>query len=895
MGGVGGKVLEAVTIPASLAAALSDRYRLDRELGQGGMATVYLAHDLRNDRQVALKVLRPELAALLGPERFLAEIKTTANLQHPHILPLFDSGRAGELLFYAMPYIQGESLRDRLNREKQLPIADAVRIATEVASALDYAHRHDVIHRDIKPENILLHEGRALVADFGIALAASRAGSSRMTETGMSLGTPHYMSPEQAMGERTLDARTDIYALGCVTYEMLVGEPPFTGPTGQAIVAKVLTERPAPIISRRDRVPPHVDAATLVALEKLPADRFSTAQEFAESLLGQRSVGMHTGTGPARPALTPARPLRQFMSSPFWVLASLAALGFALLERRSAPQAGTGGTTRFALELTPGTTVSSLLSNPLAISPDGQVIAFSGRTGDGPLRLFIRRMDDLAEHELPGTENGEQPFFSPDGRWLGFFADHQLKKVALAGGPPIPIADLPGFFFGACWGADDRIVVSRGNRLAIVPAGGGAVSPLSPTDTSIGRLFYYPRILPDGKTVVVTRWGGTVVTAGLWRATIGKGEPQDLHLPGTYSLGMIDGDFVFASLSGALMAVPFDLSGGHLSGPPVRVMDGVSIMAIGSAQAALSRSGSLVYERGALLNQMVLADPRGATQAVIAERRSFLYPRYSPDGNRIAVSLESQGSVDVWIYDLRSRTLGRVTTEGTLNDRPEWTRDGSHLIFRSNRGGGLALWSQSTDGTGQAELVLRVPQRDIWEGIPTPDGRSIIYRVGTLGTADIWIRQLTGDTTARPLVATPFTEWSARPSPDGRWLAYESNESGEFQVYIIPLAGPGGRHQISVDGGAEPVWSGDGTRLYYRNGEERMVARITTRPEFAVTSRDSLFGGGFGTWLGHAAYDVSPDGTHLLLLKQVNDSTRTIVVQNWERELQERLGKSGAK
>jgi serine/threonine-protein kinase len=792
-----------------------------------------------------------------------------------------------------MPYVQGESLRDRLNREKQLPIADAVRIATEVASALDYAHRHDVIHRDIKPENILLHDGRALVADFGIALAASRASGSRMTETGMSLGTPHYMSPEQAMGERTLDARTDIYALGCVTYEMLVGEPPFTGPTGQAIVAKVLTERPAPIISRRDRVPPHVDAATLVALEKLPADRFTSAQEFAESLLGQRPVTTHSAAAPILQGAAPTARLRRLLTSPLWVVGCLAALGLALLERRGSHQDGSGSTIRFTLELTPATTVSSLLANPLAISPDGQIIAFSGRTGDGPLQLFIRRMDDLTEHALPGTENGEQPFFSPDGRWLGFFADHQLKKVALAGGPPIPIADLPGFFFGACWGGDDRIVVSRGNRLAIVPAGGGAVSPLSPADTSIGKLFYYPRILPDGKTVIVTRWGGTVVTAGLWVATIGHGEPQDLHLPGTYPLGLIDGHLVYASLSGALMAVPFDLSRGQPSGPPVRAMDGVSIMAIGSAQAALSHSGSLVYERGAILNRMVLADPDGTAQAVIPERRSFLYPRYSPDGNRIAVSLESQGSVDVWVYDLRSRTLGRVTTEGTLNDRPEWTRDGSHLIFRSNRDGRLALWSQPTDGTGQAQLVLRDPQRDIWEGIPTPDGRSIIYRVGTLGTADIWIRPLTGDTTARPLVATPFTEWSARPSPDGRWLAYESNESGEFQVYVIPLMGTGGRHQISVDGGAEPVWAGDGTRLYYRNGEERMVARITTRPDFAVTSRDSLFGGGFGTWLGHAAYDVSPDGTHLLLLKEVDDSTRTIVVQNWERELQERLGKSG--
>ena len=270
-----------------LQSALADRYRLEREIGAGGMATVYLAEDVRHDRRVALKVLRPELAAVIGAERFLAEIKLTANLQHPHILPLFDSGEADGYLFYVMPFIEGETLRDRLNREKQLPVADAVRIATEVASALDYAHRHGVIHRDIKPENILLHDGQALVADFGIALAASKAGGSRMTETGMSLGTPHYMSPEQAMGEREITARSDVYALGAVLYEMLAGDPPFTGSTAQAIVARVVTESPRPLVPQRHTIPPHVEAAVLTALEKLPADRFATAAEFAEALARQ--------------------------------------------------------------------------------------------------------------------------------------------------------------------------------------------------------------------------------------------------------------------------------------------------------------------------------------------------------------------------------------------------------------------------------------------------------------------------------------------------------------------------------------------------------------------------------------------------------------------------------
>src|SRR3954452_14000784 len=279
-----------------LQSALADRYRIDGEIGAGGMATVYLAHDIRHDRKVALKLLRPELSAVIGAERFLAEIKLTANLQHPHILPLFDSGEADSHLFYVMPFVEGESLRALLNREKQLPVAKAVRIAGEVASALDYAHRHGVVHRDIKPENILLHDGRALVADFGIALAASKAGGNRMTETGMSLGTPHYMSPEQAMGEREITARSDVYALGVVLYEMLTGDPPFTGSTAQAVVARVLTEAPRPILPQRHTIPPEVEGAILIALEKLPADRFGSAAEFAEALSGRGS------TPPARTA-----------------------------------------------------------------------------------------------------------------------------------------------------------------------------------------------------------------------------------------------------------------------------------------------------------------------------------------------------------------------------------------------------------------------------------------------------------------------------------------------------------------------------------------------------------------------------------------------------------------
>jgi tRNA A-37 threonylcarbamoyl transferase component Bud32 len=384
-----------ITVPA-------DRYRIERELGQGGMATVYLAQDLRHDRKVAIKVLRPELAAVIGAERFLREIKTIATLQHPHILGLIDSGGANGTAWYVMPFVEGESLRDRLRREKQLPVADALRLATEVASALDYAHRHGVIHRDIKPENILLHDGQALVADFGIALAVSSAGGSRMTETGLSLGTPHYMSPEQAMGEREITARSDVYALGCVTYEMLTGDPPFIGSTAQAIIAKVMTEKPASIRRQRERVSEEVEDAVLTALEKLPADRFATAAEFAAALNGRAAAPALRSI----PALSPRRRAPRAVL----VAGALALVGLGALAGGWVAGHRDEGSVVFLQR----TFRSEAIYNA-RFAPDGRTIVYSSAADTTAPELFVVRPDYpepkplglAASHLLAVSSKGE--------------------------------------------------------------------------------------------------------------------------------------------------------------------------------------------------------------------------------------------------------------------------------------------------------------------------------------------------------------------------------------------------------------------------------------------------------------------------------------------------------
>ncbi len=672
---------------------------------------------------------------------------------------------------------------------------------------------------------------------------------------------------------------------------MLIGEPPFSGPTAQAIVAKVMTEKPIPPSRMRDTVPARVEHAVLTALQKLRADRFASAKDFADALAGSGVSPEGHWTTIAAAAARPGWGAR--VTHPALLVVTAVSLLTAAWALATRPAPAPGTVIRFPLDLAPGTPVPIANTNPLAISPDGDIVAFSARAGDGPRQIFVRRMDQLAGHALPGTEGGEQPFFSPDGQWLGFVAGHQLKRVALAGGPPILIADLPGVFNGACWAPDGRIVVARGDRLQIVPALGGTLSPLSPTDTVAGRLLFHPKVLADGKTVIVTRWRGTIGAARLWIATIGKGEPRNLGLSGGYALGMIDGHLVYAGTTGTLMAVPFDPGRQQVTGPAVPVLEGVPITIFGVAPAALSKTGSLVYQTGALLRQVVIADLRTGAATALPATREYIDAQFSPDGSRIAVSLNTRGSADVWIYDRRSQTLGRISTEGTTNDRPEWTPDGRRLIYRSNRSGELALWTQPADGGGRAELLQRQPGTEVWDGVPTADGRTLIFRTGTYGTADIWARSLVGDTTPRPLATTPFTEWAGRPSRDGRWLAYESDESGEFQVYVRPLAEGGARQQISVDGGIQPVWSRDGRRLFYRKGEELVAATLATGAELSVISRATVFRGEFPSSTGHANYDISPDGSQVVLLKPVADSAQTLVVLNWSRELRARLRKTG--
>jgi serine/threonine-protein kinase len=545
-------------VPANterLNTALAGRYRIERHLGAGGMATVFLAEDLKHKRKVALKVLKPELAAVLGAERFVQEITTTASLQHPHILALFDSGTADGFLFYVMPWIQGETLREKLNRETQLGVDEAVRIAREVLDALEYAHQHGIVHRDIKPENILLHGGHAMVADFGIALAVSAAAGGRMTETGLSLGTPHYMSPEQATAEKEITARSDVYSLGAVLYEMLTGQPPHLGGSAQQIIMRIITDTPRPVSEIRKSVPQNVAVAVSKALEKLPADRFESAKAFSDALANPAYMNAaFTGTAPTPVLASPQRARDLVLVGILVAAVAVSATWWLSTRHTEAPLA-----VHFAFSTAPSQPLGNTLGLTVALSPNGQVVVYATADSTGHQRLFKRALDDLGQQPIAGTDAATFPFFSPDGRWLGFFDGFQLKKIPVDGGTATPLADLPGIF-GASWGPAG-IVASTNGKLVLVPSGGGTPVPLTRGDSTAG---YWPMVLPDGKAVVyaTTPTG----TAQLAVAVLSTGRVVDLGLPGRAPVGVVGGELIFQRADAALMAIPFDVGARRVTG-----------------------------------------------------------------------------------------------------------------------------------------------------------------------------------------------------------------------------------------------------------------------------------------------------------------------------------------
>ncbi len=849
-----------MTVQDRLTNALAGTYRVERELGAGGMATVYLAHDLRHERDVAIKVLHPDLGAALGADRFLAEIKTTAKLQHPHILPLLDSGAADGLLYYVMPFVRGETLRTKLERERQLAIEEAVQIAAEVGNALAAAHALGIIHRDIKPENILLQDGHALVADFGIALAVQTAGGQRMTQTGLSLGTPQYMSPEQAVGEKSVDARSDLYALAAVTYEMLTGDPPFQGNNVQAIIARIISSEPEPVETLRKSAPVGMSAAVMKSLAKLPADRHADVRQFVAALRGDavswRSSGRSSGA-----RVAPARSASTLRWIAVVLLALLAAAGW--WPRPSASAANTP--VALSIELPDGVSADNL-GRPITISADGKLVVVAGAANDGSRQLYRRRLGETGAEPMPGTDDATFPVLSPDGAWVAFVSRGRLMKAPLDGGAVRTLADV-GACYGLTWLSANELVVSSGGRLAKVSAEGGNMTPLPSVGTGDRQTERFPIALPDGRSLLYVEWVAGIQSTLVRVRQVDGTTATPFGLDSIVPLAVVEGGII-AALPGARVAfVPTNAERSASTGLPQVLVTGVSTW-IDVAHAAAAMSGALVYQPGSELSDLVLYDPATRSGTVVSdERRVYQTPRFSPDGRRVAVGVRPNAQTDIWIADLASHTTARLTKSGRAG-RPEWMPDGARVLYEDRQDARSTISRQRWDGSDAPTVVHGGPQTSAREVVVSPDGSLFAYRNGTGNSAEILWRRFEGDTTSRPFASSPGADLSPRFSPDGKRLAWDSDVSGTAQVYVAAFPSGEGRLQVSDNGGEQALWSRDGQAIYFvaNRGRTLMRATIDFTGDARVVKRDTIVNGGFELtyqW-GHPTYDVAADGRLLL-------------------------------
>jgi serine/threonine-protein kinase len=882
-----GETRAASEIELILRAALADRYVVERLIGRGGMATVYLARDLRHERRVALKVLDRELGAVLGVERFLAEIRVTANLQHPNILPLFDSGEANGLLFYVTPYIDGESLRARLTRERQLPVDEAVRLAVGVASALQYAHRQGVIHRDLKPDNILLQEGQPLLADFGIALAVSNAGGSRVTQTGLSLGTPQYMSPEQATADQHVDGRSDIYSLAAVLYEMLTGDPPHVGSTAQAIIARVVTERPRPVRVSRPSVPTWVAAAVERALEKIPADRFASALDFAEALQGRGAVSGATDAEAPRPE--PPAPSR--LRDPFVValgaLALVATLGAGVLwrERSEVPSSTP---VRFTLDFAAGEGPVEGFGAAYALSPSGRQVVYSGRAGNQTM-LYVRPMNQLSATPIAGTEGASNAAFSPDGRWLAFTTRNELRKVPMAGGSVSTVAGNLRMVTGLTWVGSDRLVFASDGALLSVPASGGTPTEVLPAVPGAGVARGAPLSLGGGLVAFAEWKRDSVSAAQLHVADLDARSAAPLGVAGISPLGMLGDELVYGTSSGTLMSVPLERGRRAATGEAAPVLEGVRTGGMGGVRAVLSPSGSLLYVRGSRDRELVDIAADGSITPIAVRAGSYSHPRLSPDGRRVAIVVGAQGGEELRVIDLGSGASTILATAPRFSPAT-WTRDGSALLYGMGGRDSVAVWRRPVDASAPAQRL--VPLRGLFgPAAISPDGAWVLFSRPPRAEGEpggLWYRSLTGDTATQLLVANRGAPISARFSADGRRIAYASDESGQVQVYVRDFPGSGASIQLSTEGGTQPVWSADGTRVLYRNGEAVVEATLTADGAGLASTR-TVAAAVSGTNVSLMDVDASPSARRVVALRESGDGPSVVIVHDWAGELRQRL------
>ncbi len=896
-------------------------YRVLEKLGEGGMGVVYRARDEHLNRDVAIKVLPEEFARDAERlARFRREAQLLASLNHPNIAAIYGLEEQDGLRYLVLEYVPGQTLAERIGTSvpaagrtrgsaaTALPVEEALEICKQIAEALEAAHEKGVIHRDLKPANVkVTPEGKVKVLDFGLAKALEPEGSAAdlsksptisavASRAGVILGTAAYMSPEQARA-RPVDKRTDIWAFGCVLYECLSGKQAFGGESITDAIAAIIKNEP-----EWSALPAETPAAVRVLLRRcLQKDPRERLRDAGDLRLEMADALVAPPTELPRP-----QPRNWWRWAALMAAAAIAVTGLAIWKLSPVPPTAPSlrQVTRSTLPLGP----AENLALQLALSPDGRQLVYAAGRGSAT-QLFLRQMDQPAATAIPRTEGASGPFFSPDGQWLGFFSEGKLKKMALAGGTPVALCDAPQAR-GASWGPDHAIVFTPAPRGGLwrIPEAGGTPEKLTELDASQGEISHRrPQVVAGGRAVLYTveRAGRPHEESTVWIFWLGTKERR-LLLEGGANARYVavgshfspaqeanQGYLVYARPEG-LLVVPVDGTKLRVTGPPFPVLDDIAVDWIsGAAHFSFSADGSLVYVPSAIKTSelsLFWVDRSGAAKPVTEVQRDYFWPRLSPDGRRLAVTISEAGNEDVWLYEIARDAFTRLTFHSGRDFSPVWSPDSRRVAFSSNRSGVPNLYQKNADGSGGEERLTTSPNSQV----PTswsPDGKVLAFDESGPGTnGDILLLPLEGRPgTPRPFLQTPSTEFGAVFSPDGRRLAYLSSESGSPQAYVQELSGAGGKWQVSTEGTSFIAWANHGRELVYWTGSRMMAVEVSLRPSFAIGKPRPLFEGYLHyARMGNANLDVAPDGRRFLVVrprKLPAPPTQFNLVLNWFEEL----------
>src|SRR5262245_273881 len=878
-------------------------YEVVAAIGAGGMGEVYRARDTKLNRDVALKVLPDSFASDADRlARFHREAQVLASLNHPHIGAIYGFEDSGDTHALVLEFVDGPTLADR-TAQGPISLDEALLIATQIAEALEAAHEQGIIHRDLKPANIKLRpDGTVKVLDFGLAklndpnvsnvpngptafsMSPTITSPAMMTGVGVLLGTAAYMAPEQARG-KAVDKRADIWAFGCVLYEMLTGSRAFEGQDFAEVLASMIKSEP-----NWTKLPARTPSVTRRllqrCLQKDPTQRLRTAGDIA---LGCRdaAVALTAGTADADAPVFARRHL--LIATAAGVLLGVLIGGTAAWQLRSTPAPAIS---RFRVMLAPGQRLAALDLTAVAFSPDGRHFVYIATTGGVP-QLSLGSTDSIVSVPIANTAGAESPFFSPDGAWVGFFTVDALKKVPIAGGPAVRLADATEFGRGAAWGRDGHIVFAPdyGSGLWVVPDTGGTARPLTMLDRSKREGSHrFPHFLPDERSLLLTvGTGASWDDASIEVLSIDTGDRKLLIQGGSDARYVPTGHLVYQR-GGALLAVPFDQKSATVTGAPTTLIPTVlpSTNNTGSMQAAFSSTGSMMYVSGtgSLERTLRWVDRTGAEERLPLQGRAYRHPRVSTDGQRVVLDIDEGNKADVWIYDLGRGTLTRSTLDGD-GQFPAWSADARKVVFSTGIGVAPTLFWKNADGNDTAVRLIngKQPRSANWDN--RGDLLTLADRDPQSGW-DVWTMSLKDGRTPHRFTSTPFNEKAPAFSSDGKWIAYQSDESGRDEVYVQPFPGGSSKILVSTDGGAEPVWAASGRELFYRNGDHIMIAVVTTEPVFRVAKPELLFDKRVWTAEGFRNYDVASDGRRFLMImesEQVSAANHLNVVLNWFEEL----------